>query len=151
MLVLGLVALLVVATNAFALVFVLPSLHLWLWLPHLRERGPAARLGLLAAGLLGPFILVGSFMFRFGLGLDAPWYLAELVTIGYVPLVAFAFALGWIAGAAQLATIAAGRYAAYPAATERPPLGPIRNTVRAIVLGVRARRRRGREQQAAEQ
>jgi hypothetical protein len=145
MLALGLVALLIVATNAFALLFVLPSLHVWLWLPHLRERELAARLGLLVAGLLGPFILVGSLMFRFGLGLDAPWYLAELVTIGYVPLIAFLLVLGWIAGAAQLAAIAIRRYAAYPAAAERPPRGPIRNTVRAVVLGVRVRRRGDRE------
>lgn len=141
MLALGVVALLVVATNPFALLFLLPSLHVWLWLPHLRDRGPAARLGLVGAGLIGPFILIGSFMFRFGLGLDAPWYLAELVAINYVSIVAFFLVLCWLAGAAQLSTIAAGRYAPYPSAAERPPRGPIRNTVRAIVLGVRARRR----------
>jgi Peptidase family M28 len=141
MLALGVVALLVVATNAFALVFVLPSLHIWLWLPHLRGRSLAPRLGLVAAGLIGPFILVGSFMFRFGLGLDAPWYLAELVAIGYVPLISFLLVLAWLAGAAQVTAIAAGRYAAYPSAAERPPRGPIRNTVRAIVLGIRSRRR----------
>ncbi len=140
MLALGVVALLVVATNPFALLFLLPSLHIWLWLPHLRDRGIGARLGLLAAGLLGPFILIGSFMFRFGLGFDAPWYLAELVAINYVSTVAFLLILCWLAGAAQLTAIAAGRYAPYPSAAERPPRGPIRNTVRALVLGVRARR-----------
>ncbi|HKP19513.1 MAG TPA: M28 family peptidase [Gaiellaceae bacterium] len=142
MLVLGVVALLVVATNTFALLFLLPSLHVWLWLPHLRDRGVGARLGLLAAGALGPFILVGSFMFRFGLGLDAPWYLAELVSLGYVSIVAFFLALCWLAGAAQLTAIAIGRYRPYPSAAERPPRGPIRNTVRAIVLTLQARRRR---------
>ncbi len=141
MLALGVVALLVVATNPFALVFALPSLHVWLWLPHLRDRGTATRLALVVAGLIGPFILVGSFMFRFGLGLDAPWYLAELVAIGYVPLVAFVLVLGWLAGAAQLTALAAGRYAPYPSAAERPPRGPIRNVVRGIVLGVRGRRK----------
>ena len=107
MLALGVVALLVVATNPFALLFLLPSLHIWLWLPHLRDRGIGARLGLLAAGLLGPFILIGSFMFRFGLGFDAPWYLAELVAINYVSTVAFLLILCWLAGAAQLTAIAA--------------------------------------------
>src|ERR671935_969624 len=34
LLALGVLALLVIATNPFALVFVLPSLHVWLWLPH---------------------------------------------------------------------------------------------------------------------
>ena len=102
--------------------------------------GLRRRLALLAAGLVGPFILVGSFMFRFGLGFDAPWYLAELVAINYVSTVAFLLVLCWLAGAAQLTAIAAGRYAPYPSAAERPPRGPIRNAVRAIVLGVRARR-----------
>ena len=43
MLALGVVALLVVATNAFALLFLLPSLHIWLWLPQVRDRGPGAQ------------------------------------------------------------------------------------------------------------
>ncbi|HZO63068.1 MAG TPA: M28 family peptidase [Gaiellaceae bacterium] len=150
MLALGVVALLVVATNPFALVFLLPCLHVWLWLPHMRERRPGARIGLLLAGFLGPFILVGSFMFRFGLGLDAPWYLAELTAIGYITTVAFFLVLCWFAGAAQLSAIAAGRYAPYPSADERPPLGPIRSTVRTVVLGVRARRRAGAADEAAE-
>jgi peptidase M28-like protein len=141
MLALGVVALLVVATNPFALVFLLPCLHIWLWLPHMRDRRPGARIGLLVAGFVGPFILLGSFMFRFGLGLDAPWYLAELTAIGYITVVAFFLVLCWLAGAAQLTSIALGRYAPYPSAAERPPLGPIRSTVRAAVLGVRGRRR----------
>ena len=33
---------------------------------------------MLAAGFLGPLLLLGSFAVRYGLGLDAPWYLAEL-------------------------------------------------------------------------
>ena len=141
MLALGVVALLVVATNAFALLFLLPSLHIWLWLPQVRDRGPGARVALLVAGLLGPFILVGSFMFRFGLGLDAPWYLAELAAIDYLSIVAFLLVLCWLAGAAQLTALAAGRYAPYPSAAERPPRGPIRNSIRAIVLTARSRNR----------
>jgi hypothetical protein len=141
MLVLGVIALLVVATNPFALLFLLPCLHLWLWLPHMRGHRPIARLGLLIAGLIGPFILLGSFMFRFGLGLDAPWYLAELVAVGYITFVPFFLTLCWAAGAAQLTAIALGRYRPYPSAAERPPLGPIRSAVRAVVLGIRSRRR----------
>jgi hypothetical protein len=150
MLGLGLLSLLVVATNPFALVFLLPSLHIWLWLPHLRDSRPGARLALLAAGLVGPFILVGSFMFRYGLGLDAPWYLAELVTVGYVSIVAFVLVLLWLAGVSQLTAIATGRYAPYPSAAERPPLGPIRSTVRAVVLGLHGRRASRRDQEALE-
>ena len=141
MLALLVVALLVVATNAFALLFLLPALHIWLWLPHVRTRGVPAGLALLAAGLVGPFILIGSFMFRFGLGLDAPWYLAELTAINYVWLVTVLLALGCLAALTQLTAIAAGRYTPYPTAAERPPRGPIRNSIRAIVLTTRARRR----------
>jgi hypothetical protein len=141
MLALGVVALLVVATNPFALLFVLPSLHAWLWLPNVRGAGPPLRATVLAAGFLGPLLLLGSFAFRFGLGLDAPWYLAELVAIDYVPIVASLLVLCWLAGAAQLLALALGRYAPYPAASERPPRGPLRNAIRAIVLGVRTRRR----------
>jgi hypothetical protein len=50
-------------------------------------------------------------------------------------------ALAWTAAAAQLAALAVRRYAPYPAASERPPRGPIREVVRHAVLAVRARRR----------
>ena len=142
LLVLGVVALLVVATNPFALVFVLPSLHAWLWLPNARgRRRNLVRAALVLAGLSGPCLLLGSFGFRFGLGLDAPWYLAELTAIGYVPVVAVLLFLTWLAGAAQIVAVSIGRYAPYPSVSERPPRGPIRNAVRAVVLGIRARRR----------
>lgn len=149
LLALAVMSLLVIAVNPFALVFVLPSLHAWLWLPQVRERRTEVRIAVLAAGLLGPFLLVGSFAFRFGLGSDAPWYLAELFAVGYVPLVAVLIALAWIAGAAQLAALTLGRYAPYPGAAERPPRGPLRNIVRAVVLGVRARRRAAEEERQA--
>ena len=129
-----------VCWNRGSLLFLLPCLHIWLWLPHMRNRQPGARLGLLAAGFVGPFILLGSMMFRFGLGLDAPWYLAELTAVGYISTVAFVLVLCWLAGAAQLTAIALGRYAPYPSAAERPPRRPIRNAVRATVLAVRGRR-----------
>ena len=141
LLALAVVALLVVATNPFALIFLLPSLHAWLWLPHVRQRPAWARAALVAAGLLGPLILIGSLAWRFDLGLDAPWYLAELAATGYVKLPAIVIAVGWLAGAEQVAALAGGRYAPYPSAAERPPRGPIRETVRRAVLTVRARRR----------
>ena len=91
------VALLVVATNPFALIFLLPSLHAWLWLPQVRRHPIWTRLAVLGAGFLGPVLLLGSFAFRYGLGLDAPWYLAELIATGYVPLAAVAIAVAWLA------------------------------------------------------
>jgi hypothetical protein len=135
------VALLVVATNPFALVFLLPSLHMWLWLPQLRDARVWVRIGFLVAGLSGPLVLFWSFATRFGLGWDAPWYVSELFAVGYAPLTSLLIALAWAAAAAQLAALAVGRYAPYPAAGERPRLGPFRRVVRATVLAVRNRRR----------
>jgi hypothetical protein len=142
LLVLSVLALVVIATNAFALLFVLPSLHAWVWLPQLRDRRPALRAAVLAAGLAGPLLLLGSFAVRFGLGLDAPWYLAALVAVGYVEPVSVAVFLAWLAAAGQLAALAAHRYAAYPSAADRPARGPLRELVRRSVLTVRAARAR---------
>ena len=140
LLALGVVTLLIVATNPFALVFVLPSLHAWLWLPQLRESRVFARVGVLAIGLLGPLAVIWSFAVRYAIGWDTPWYLGELAAVGYVPAVSLLIGLAWAAGAAQLCALAVGRYAPYPAADERPRLGPLRRIVRATVLGVRRRR-----------
>ena len=145
LLALAVVALLVVATNPFALIFLLPSLHAWLWLPHARTSPLWARAALLATGALGPLLLFGSLAWRYGLGLDAPWYLAELTATGYVRLPSVVIAAGWLAAAGQMSALAIGRYAPYPSAAERPPRGPVRETVRQIVLTVRRSRRRAAE------
>jgi hypothetical protein len=134
MLALAVVALVVAATNPYALLFVLPSLHAWLWLPHVSDRGRGARLALFAAGFAGPLLLLGSFAFRFDLGLDAPWYLLALTAVGLVPVPLVAAFLGWGAAAAQVGAVVAGRYAPYPAPSERPPRGPIREAIRRVVL-----------------
>ena len=139
LLTLGVISLLVVATNAFALVLVLPSLHAWLWLSQVRDRSGVLRGALFAIGLAGPLLLLGSFALRFGLGLDAPWYLAELTAIGYVPIVRVVLFLAWLAAAGQVLAVTTGRYAPYPSAAERPPLGPVRNAVRSVVLASRSR------------
>ena len=141
LLALSVVGLLLVATNPFALIFLLPSLHIWLWLPHARARGLLARTLVLLAGFSGPALLLWSFADRYGLGYDAPWYVAWLFALGYAPLPLLVVLLGWLAAAGQLAALAAGRYAPYPAADERPPRGPIRETVRRVVLARRRRRR----------
>jgi len=140
LLALGVVALLVVATNPFALLFVLPALHVWLRLPLLRARHVLVRLAVFVVGLAGPSVVVASLAWRFGLGFDAPWYLLELVGIGYVSTTAFAITLAGAAAASQLAAAAAGRYAPYPDADERGPRGPIRELVRTVVLANRRRR-----------
>ena len=77
-----------VFTNPYVLLFVLPSLHAWLWLLQARAAGIWLRAALYAAGFVGPLLLLGSLAFRFGLGLDAPWYLAELAAVRWIPPVA---------------------------------------------------------------
>jgi Peptidase family M28 len=134
MLGLGIVALVVAAQNPFALLFVLPSLHAWLWLPHASERGRPAALAVYALGFTGPLILLGSFAFRFDMGLDAPWYVLALTSVGYVPVPLVIAFLAWGAVASQAGAVAAGRYAPYPAAHERPTRGPIRESIRQAVL-----------------
>lgn len=138
---LGVVSLLVLATNPFALLFALPAVHLWLWLPQVRTGAPPARWLVFAAGLAGPAIVPLSLALRFGLGFDAPWYLLELMSVGYVHMPAVVIALGGAACTAQLVAVAAGRYMPYPTRHERPARGPLRELVRTVVLAARARRR----------
>jgi hypothetical protein len=139
---LAIVVLLVLATNPYALVFFVPAVHTWLWLPQVRPRSRLLALLLIVIGLVGPFLIVLSLGLRFGLGFDAPWYLLELASLGYVHVPAVAITLAGAACAAQLAAVAANRYAPYPDRDERPRLGPFRTVVRAIVLSSRARRAR---------
>ena len=69
----------VVATNPFSLIYLLPSLYAWLWLPQTHAAHPIGASRLLALGFTGPLILTLSFATRFDLGLEAPWYLLALV------------------------------------------------------------------------
>jgi hypothetical protein len=145
MLGLGIVALVVAAQNPFTLLFVLPSLHAWLWVPHASDRGRPYALAVYAIGFLGPFILLASFAFRFGMGLDSLWYVLALTSVGFVPVPLLAALLGWGAVAAQTGAVALGRYMPYPDAHERPERGPIRESIRQAALLAR-RARAGRRQ-----
>ncbi len=140
LLALGVVGLLVASANPFALIFVLPSLHAWLWLPQLQNRPGPLRFLVFAAGLAGPALLLWSFGSRFGLGLDAPWYVLQLVSLGYVRPAVLPIVALWLAVAGQLLALAAGRYAAYPEEAERPRLGPLRRMIRRLLLAVAHRR-----------
>lgn len=139
LLVLAVLSLLVVAMNPYSVLFLLPSLHAWIWLPQLRHRPGPLRAVVLVAGFGGPLLLVGSLAVRLDLGFDAPWYLAELAAVGFVPFPALLVASAWFAVAGQLAASVAGRYAPYPAAGERPGLGVGRRLVRRAVLASRGR------------
>src|SRR5919201_1357088 len=146
LLALAALSLLVVGTNPFALLFLLPSLHAWLWLPQVRRSAPALHFGVLALGFAGPALLFGEFAGRYGLGWDAPWYLAELRAVGYTTFMVMPLLLIWLAGSAQLAALTARRYAPYPAVSERPPRGPVRRVLRRTYLAVHRRRRRAPEE-----
>jgi len=66
--------------NPYAALVLLPTLHLWT-LAALARVGRGGALGLVAAGLLAPALLVVFYMFRFDLGpLEAAWYGFLLVT-----------------------------------------------------------------------
>lgn len=129
----------VAAVNPFALIFVLPSIHIWLWIPHLELMGHRARLLAYAAGFVGPALLLVSFAVRFELGFDAVWYVLSLVSVGYVSLPLLISFLVWGAGASQAGAIAFHRYAPYPAVRDRRR-GPVREGIRQVLL----LRRRGR-------
>jgi hypothetical protein len=139
LLALGVVGLLLAATNPFALLFLLPSLHAWLWLPQVQTRHPALRAGVFLAGFIGPGYLVWSFAAHYGLGWDAPWYVVELFAVGYAPLPLLVIGLAWLAAAGQLAALASGRYAPYPAPQERPRRGPVRELIRSLIFAQRRR------------
>ena len=124
LLALGLIALLVVATNPFSLVYLLPSLYAWLWLPQAHASGQLARGALLVLGFAGPLLLLLSFSTRLGLGLETPWYLLSLVSVGYVPWIVVGLAFAWLAVAAQLTALAVGRYAPYTSSGNRQSRGP---------------------------
>jgi hypothetical protein len=149
LLVLAVLSLLIVAMNPYAVIFVLPSLHAWIWLPQVRHQAPPIQLAALVGGFLGPLLLVASVATRLGLGLDAPWYLAQLAAVGYVKLPTLLVVGAWMAVAAQLTATVAGRYAPYPTAAERPRLGPARRLLRRAVVASRSRGRTDEKQRAA--
>ncbi len=124
LLALGLTALVVVATNPFSLIYLLPSLYAWLWLPQTHAAHPLVRFTLLAIGFTGPLILTLSFSTRFDLGFEAPWYLLSLVAVGYVPWIAVLLGLVWLAIGAQLTALTAGRYGPYSSVRTGGPRAP---------------------------
>jgi Peptidase family M28 len=97
--------------NPFSLLLVLPSLHAWLWIPHVRDSNAVLRCVVYLIGFAGPLLVLISFAIRFQLGFDAPWYLVTLFSVGYAPLALFLAAVPWAAAACQAGAILFGRYA----------------------------------------
>lgn len=110
LLALGVAALTVAAVNPYTLVFVVPSLYAWLWLPQVQARSGWARDVLYGLGLIGPPLALVAVAHQLGLGLEAPLYVTALLTLGFVPWLALLALLTWAAVATQLGALAAGRY-----------------------------------------
>jgi hypothetical protein len=130
----------VALVHALALVFVLPSLYAWLWLPRRFSRRwlPDVLFGCGLAGAVAVLVSMGG---RFQLGIRTPLYLADLVSVGYVPWLSALLTLAWVAITSQVAATAAGRYGPYAGGAPRPPRGLIRESVRRGVVAVQSRRR----------
>jgi hypothetical protein len=106
---LGVAAVLVAAVNAYGLVFVLPSLYTWLWLPAAERRPGWVSDALLGLGLLGPVLALVVLAEQLDLGLRAPVYAIGLATSGVVPWPACLAFVIWAAAGTQLAALVTGR------------------------------------------
>lgn len=107
---LGAVAVAVAVVNPYTLVFLVPSLYAWLWLPQVQARSGWARDALYGLGLIGPALALVTVARQLDLGLSAPLYATALMTLGFVPWLAVLALLAWAAVAAQLGALAGGRY-----------------------------------------
>jgi Peptidase family M28 len=107
---LGGVAVATALVSPYGLVFVLPSLYAWLWLPQLHRRGGWRRDVAYGLGLAGPVLALVVIATQLDLGLGAPLYVTALMTQGFVPWTTVLIMLVWAAVAAQLGALAAGRY-----------------------------------------
>ena len=127
------VAVVVGLVAPYALVFLLPSLYAWLWLPLYTR--VSVRAALFALGLLGPLAGLAVLTSELGLGwIDTALYVLDLVSVGYVSVISVLLALAWAAAAGQLGALAFGRYAPYAGGLEPPPPGLVRSSVRQIAV-----------------
>jgi hypothetical protein len=134
---LAVVAVVIGLVKPYALVFVLPSLYAWLWLPLRTRLWTRALLFLL--GLLGPIAGLVILSSQLGLGLgDTTLYLLGLATVGYVSIGSIFLALAWAAVAGQIGALAFGRYAPYAGGAEPPPAGVVRSSLGALLGRSRA-------------
>jgi hypothetical protein len=127
LLALGGVAVATALISPYGLLFVVPSLYAWLWLPQVERRSSWARDALYGVGLAGPALAAVAIGAQLGLGLDAPLYLVSLMTLGFIPWTTVLVLLAWAAIACQLGALASGRYRAVP---RRAPVGGVRRRAR---------------------
>lgn len=109
---LGGLAVLLAIVAPYALLFVLPSLYAWLWIP-LTDRLLAGAC-LFAGGFAG--VVVGLLVLGSALDtgpLGALGYLVDLVSVGYLGAWHVLATVAWAAAAAQLGAVALGRYSPF--------------------------------------
>ncbi len=125
----GAVAVALAITQPYALLFVLPSLYAWIWIPL--EGRAAGRIGLFVLGLLGPLAALVLVAHELHLSVArGALYLVGLATVGYLSPLSVVLFLVWAAAAAQIGAIAFGRYGPYAGGADPPPAGPLRRLVR---------------------
>jgi hypothetical protein len=97
--------------SPYGLLFVLPSLYAWLWLPQLRRAPGWVTDVVFGLGLVGPALALVVLAEQLDLGVRTPLYAASLATTGVVPWVSTLAFAAWGAVGALVGAIAAGRYA----------------------------------------
>jgi hypothetical protein len=107
-------SLLLLFTTPFALVFVVPSLLAWIWLPLRTASWP--RDLLYGLGLVGPVLALVALAEQLELGLSTPLYAVDLITQGTVPWTATLGLLLWAAAAMQIGALTGSRYRSRPVA-----------------------------------
>ena len=118
LLALGAIAIATALINPYALLFVLPSLYAWLWLPQVGLRSRWIRGCLYGLGLTGVALAVVAVGTQLELGLNTPLYLMSLATHGFISWPTVLVLIAWAAVASQLGALAAGRYT--PLEARRP-------------------------------
>lgn len=84
---LGLLTVLMLSVNPYAVPFFALPLHLWLLLASTRTTGSSARMAVWIGGLCGPLLAFGAVTTRFQVPAHtAPWYWLELVQSRTVPV-----------------------------------------------------------------
>jgi hypothetical protein len=101
----------VALANPFALIFLLPSLYTWLWLPSLRGRAGWLTDGVYGLGLAGPVLCFVVLAEHLGIGLRTAVYAVGLATSGTV---------SWVLALCMLAWAAVAQYVAHLVAEDRP-------------------------------
>jgi hypothetical protein len=97
--------------SPYSLVFVLPSLYAWLWLPQVRDAPGWVTDVLFGLGLAGPVLALVVLAEQLDLGARAPLYAASLRTTGVVPWGATLALTAWAAVAGLVGSVASGSYA----------------------------------------